>query len=554
MGGTGILPGSAYATIDHDARAQDTLVDTCEDYLGNSERTAAKTAHFRQLAEEGAFIHGPIHGEPDKAGTTEEALTMIDGFQEEVAAEGIGRATAVLVDDLHARPAVRQAAERECEQRWGVGMPRSDGNRRVYGPTDAKEAAALTSLREAPIAGAPNEAHTDKYMTLPQAGTILLTHYDTLHRGSPRLPNSFWRPMIRMKFLRVSEEPLVASIPRPMFSDAAAAPIWESLWSWHQGGGDIAPSRALPSVAEVLGNPNDIERIAAAYVMASHAQAGSADALARLEELLLSEPQPVAQRAAMYGLAAAGRAAVPTLLRVLRDSAAAADEDWEAGVAGEPLATATRAIFALGEAAEPTPEVLEALTALLERWHANLRACIADPPATANGRPNALAYWHRAVAICVQAVSLLAERCADESVCLAIAGVLLPLTLELDPIGDRVPRELIMTGSTCAGWWISEGAAIGLLRLVSSAARASPSGARATAARGGVVKSSAPASQNDQRCVQALGMLALQRSLAALGPDAALTKLLSAAHSRWGAVYGAASEGPREPTGWHQLA
>ena len=49
-------------------------------------------------------------------------------------------------------------------------------------------------------------------------------------------------------------------------------------------------------------------------------------------------------------------------------------------------------------------------------------------------------------------------------------------------------------------------------------------------------------------------MLALQRSLAALGPDAALTKLLSAAHSRWGAAYAVASEGPREPTGWHQLA
>ena len=98
MGGTGVLPGSAYATIDHDAREQDTLVDTCEDFLGNNKRIAEKKAHFRELAEQGAFVHGPIHGEPDKAGTTAEALSMIDGFEEQVAAEGIGRATG----DFHA--------------------------------------------------------------------------------------------------------------------------------------------------------------------------------------------------------------------------------------------------------------------------------------------------------------------------------------------------------------------------------------------------------------------------------------------------------------------
>jgi hypothetical protein len=28
----------------------------------------------------------------------------------------------------------------------------------------------------------------DKYMTLPPAGTVITTHYDTMHRGSPRLP------------------------------------------------------------------------------------------------------------------------------------------------------------------------------------------------------------------------------------------------------------------------------------------------------------------------------------------------------------------------------
>jgi hypothetical protein len=113
--------------------------------------------------------------------------------------------------------------------------------------------------------------------------------------------------------------------------------------------------------------------------------------------------------------------------------------------------------------------------------------------------------------------------------------------------------NLLFTGSGCAAWWISEGAAIGLLRLVSSAA--ADSGAKSCLARGHVVKASAPATQNDQRFVQALCMLALQRSLAALGPDRELTKVLSGAFSRWAAVYSDASGGEAPvPTEWYRMA
>jgi hypothetical protein len=44
------MPGSAYTTIDHDARGQDILVDTCEDFLSSEARVAAKAAHFAELA------------------------------------------------------------------------------------------------------------------------------------------------------------------------------------------------------------------------------------------------------------------------------------------------------------------------------------------------------------------------------------------------------------------------------------------------------------------------------------------------------------------------
>ena len=44
------------------------------------------------------------------------------------------------------------------------------------------------TMSEAPIQTG-DYMPVDKYMTLPQAGTVLIAHYDTFHRGSPRLPN-----------------------------------------------------------------------------------------------------------------------------------------------------------------------------------------------------------------------------------------------------------------------------------------------------------------------------------------------------------------------------
>ena len=81
---------------------------------------------------------------------------------------------------------------------------------------------------------------------------------------------------------------------------------------------------------------------------------------------------------------------------------------------------------------------------LLARFLGHLRACTAAlAPAGGMGATTggALAGWHRAAAVCVQALSLLAERVADQPTALRIAGLLLPLTLELDPVGDAVPMH-----------------------------------------------------------------------------------------------------------------
>ena len=332
-------------------------------------------------------------------------------------------------------------------------------------------------------------------------------------------------------------------------ASAAEQSVWEAVWRWlHIGTADSAELPAdraeppsLPSVASVLNDQSEIQRLGACYALGLAARDGNAttrgDALARLAELLVgSDAHParaVVQRSAQYGLTAAGQAAVPLLLKVLHESTAeasllvAGDE-----AADEARNTAVRALFALGEAAAPTTKVIDAIVSVQDRWRARLNACIADPPPAVDGRIGPLAAWHRGVSVCVHALAMLAGRAdKDAATTMRLARLLLPWTLQPDPIGDSCPQELIFTCSSNAAFWISEGAAVGLLRLVGGA----PSAAR----RGAVVKPSTPASQTDQRFVQGLCMLALQRSLAA-DRGSALSALLSESYQAWAGVYAAA--------------
>jgi hypothetical protein len=48
MGPTGLLPGSAYTTVDHEDRGQDAMLDTCEDHLASDATVAAKADSRRR--------------------------------------------------------------------------------------------------------------------------------------------------------------------------------------------------------------------------------------------------------------------------------------------------------------------------------------------------------------------------------------------------------------------------------------------------------------------------------------------------------------------------
>ena len=253
-------------------------------------------------------------------------------------------------------------------------------------------------------------------------------------------------------------------------------------------------------------------------------------------------------------LANAGDCAVNTLLRILRD---------ELGAGASPaspdrLNIAVSSVFALGEAAvSPSGEAIALLAEVLTAWQGRLLSAIQEnePPQMQAEGPvvSAIATWHRAVAACVQALSVVAEHTAnrDEELALRIAHLLLPLTLEPDPLA-AIPDRAFQPANA---FWVSEHAAIGLLRLASGTAGAET--------RGRVVTNECHAEFGDQRTVQGLCLLALQRSEAC--GKARLRRLLEPCAEQWAALHDAAQKphsfeteatgfADAAPTGWHHVA
>ena len=133
-------------------------------------------------------------------------------------------------------------------------------------------------------------------------------------RGTPRLPHSLWRPMMKLKFLRTSAPTVPtwehdsSDTTQPFANGGGQGQaVWSGVWRWLRGrrlhsldnveeeDGD------LDAVEHVRSSANDMERLDACYRLAHSARGGSASALAQLSELLLSADRPPAQRAAMHG-------------------------------------------------------------------------------------------------------------------------------------------------------------------------------------------------------------------------------------------------------------
>ena len=239
--------------------------------------------------------------------------------------------------------------------------------------------------------------------------------------------------------------------------------IWESQWDWLSGR-DTTPHAATDGQVQALGSvlsaegelTSESERVGSGYELASAAAAGSETALSFLMAGAVGEEH--CRRAAMYGLASAGEAAVPSLLQLLHHE----DDN-----------VANHAAHALGEASRhPTLEVIGALEEAMYRGASHVtsdsgtieRILPAQMAArTGTDRMRVVKYGtdgRLLQATCAQALGCIGQRSAALGLASETSAV---LSVLLDALENEA--ELPMPGGTprTQKWLTKENAALGLI-------------------------------------------------------------------------------------------
>ncbi|MEL7158589.1 MAG: phytanoyl-CoA dioxygenase family protein [Actinomycetota bacterium] len=179
-----------------------------------------------------------------------------------------------------------------------------------------------------------------RFVTVP-AGSVVLAHYDLIHRGSRTGSATSPRYLYKFYFARVRRggpgSPRPTSAPRPTNSEPGRADVIEAAWRWAHGGealyagpaanGDHGTA-AHPGLAEL---EREDQRLAAAYGLA---RAGDRSALAAA----LRGPTEAGRRAASHGLRAMGRAGVEPLVEGLAAASAPVRRASAAGLASHHAA------------------------------------------------------------------------------------------------------------------------------------------------------------------------------------------------------------------------
>ena len=183
------------------------------------------------------------------------------------------------------------------------------------------------------------------------AGSVLLAHYDLMHRGVRQHPDFQGRRyMYKFYFLR-TQEPGRATwrnrVERPREGGPFAAnqPIVERNWSWLRG--ETPEPRPGPDTLADL--DSEAARMEAAYLLGGRARRDD-EALDALAEALVDQRESV-RRASGYGLGIAGDRA----LDILCTGAAHADA---------PIRRV--AVFAIGETRSTQERAVETLTRCLD--------------------------------------------------------------------------------------------------------------------------------------------------------------------------------------------
>jgi hypothetical protein len=273
------------------------------------------------------------------------------------------------------RDTVRGHGEKAAMELMGASPPENSADRQMFG--DNFDAGGWKIL--CPVSCVPR-LRLLKSVRLPpcnpvlplcilQSGTAVIMDYNIWHRGCRRMPGGLWRAMFKLQFFRTS-----APGPTPSWDHVASptdiAPfahtggsraqqeIWSAMWRWLRGSPMPTPAELEDRsndahVSTILSSRKELDRVGAGYALGKQAAGGDHTALAALIELLQTAHDN-GRRAAMYGLAASGDAAVPQLASVITSLIGGSEQ-----VDIHTQNVVVSAMLALGEASiTPTPAAM----------------------------------------------------------------------------------------------------------------------------------------------------------------------------------------------------
>ena len=166
----------------------------------------------------------------------------------------------------------------------------------------------------------PVHEHPRKFITAPK-GSVVLAHYDLVHRGSRSTPDSLDRYMYKFYFAR-TRTPVIDNARKLSLASVGERirPVVRHVvhWAGHTTTDSAQNTDDLESLKDQLHHGLEDDRIAAAYNLAAHAET-EAKAVTVLGETLTRGDEG-ARRAAAYGLRAVGNAASQVLLTAMQHS------------------------------------------------------------------------------------------------------------------------------------------------------------------------------------------------------------------------------------------
>lgn len=154
-----------------------------------------------------------------------------------------------------------------------------------------------------------------------EAGTVVIVHYDLLHRGMPNRTDKT-RYMHKFLFTRMSEP----TAPSWRHTDPTWAPtghpqdaIWQYMWNWHRGAtpGESVTNGSLKDLETRLRDDAEVIGLTAAYALGRHGKQAVDPLLTALRDDTAALP-----RNAAYGFNNIGAEAVPALIDASHDEQA----------------------------------------------------------------------------------------------------------------------------------------------------------------------------------------------------------------------------------------